>query len=156
MVSLQDRFIGARFNIDSDGPALHKPILLLFALGRAFQGMDRMISFREIDVELKRLFDIFYPSGSLRSNTHYPFGKIENDGIWVVEDSEVLLRTSAGHLLKGELLARNVHGGSVPQVFAKLREDPDIVKDCAPACQKVFSFASARGIAGSNRHCVSD
>ena len=113
MKQLEERFLGVRVNVDSDGPALHKPLLLLFALGKLLQGRDRMIPFSEIDAELDQLFRRFYPAASQNSNTHYPFGKLENDGIWGVERSANLKRTSVGHLFKTELLS----DGSSPNEF---------------------------------------
>lgn len=124
MQSIEERFLNIRVNIDSEnGPALHKPLLLLFAIGQLLYGKDRMISFADVDIQLSRLLGRFYPQGSLKSNTHYPFGKLENDGIWEVEKSNNLKRTSAGYLLKGELLLRNIHGSFTLEIFNTMKDN---------------------------------
>ena len=81
MKTVEDRFLQLRVNVDSDGPALPKPLLLLFALGRLLRGEGKMLAFSEVDSELYRLFLRFFPKGSFSSNTHYPFGKLQNDGV---------------------------------------------------------------------------
>lgn len=120
MQSLEQRFLYVRANVDSNGLALHKPLLLLYALGRLINDNARMLSFSEVDKVLNQLLKRFHYPGSLKSNTHYPFGKLENDGIWEVEHSANLMRTSAGHLLKTELLFKNIHAGFTPDVFTEL------------------------------------
>lgn len=157
MKTVEDRFLQVRVNVDSDGPALHKPLLLLFALGRLLRGEARMLAFSEVDSELCRLFLRFFPKGSLSSNTHYPFGKLENDGIWEVEHSDNLKRTSVGHLSKSELLSRNIHGGFSLDISSELSEG----KSCALSIAKKlvekyfpveqhFSLLEAVGITDSS------
>jgi len=138
MNSLEERFLSVRVHVDAESPALHKPLLLLFALGRALQGAPRMLPFAEIDIELKTLFDLFHKKASASANTHYPFGKLENDGIWVVENSDSLQRTSVGHLFKSEILARNIHGGFTPEIFAELTANPNIIRSIAASLVTKF------------------
>lgn len=125
MQSLEERFLNVRVYLDSDGPALHKPLLLLLMLGWLLQGKDRMIKFSEVDGKLSQLLQRFYPQGSHKFNTHYPFGKLENDGIWEVEQSDSLKRTNVGHLSKAELLSKNICGGFTTEVFTELVQNKD-------------------------------
>ena len=106
MNSIEERFANIKTYSEGGQPSLHKPLLLLFALGYCFRGSERMIPFSVIDSALIRLFDEFYPTASERANTHYPFGSLESDGIWELEQSVTLNRTSVGHLFKSELRLR--------------------------------------------------
>ncbi len=141
MQSLEERFLSVRVNVDSDGPALHKPLLLLLMLGRLLQGKDRMIKFSEVDGKLSQLLQRFYPQGSHKFNTHYPFGKLENDGIWEVEQSDSLKRTSVGHLSKMELLSKNICGGFTTEVFTELVQNEDRILSIAK--QLIAKYFSA-------------
>jgi predicted restriction endonuclease len=123
MISIEERFANISTYSEGGQPSLYKPLLLLFALGNCFLGRERMISFSIIDSALIRLFDEFYPAASERANTHYPFGRLESDGIWELEQSAILSRTSVGHLFKGELLEKNIHAGLSLEVFQTLSAD---------------------------------
>lgn len=138
---------------EDNKPFLHKPLLLLFALGRCYNEHERMIPFSLVDESLKQLFSKFYPIGLESSNTHYPFGKLENDRLWDVEKSKELRRTSVGHLLKGELLEKNIRGGFNQGIYQALINDKSsIMKIVDQILQKFFpkeqhdSLRSAVGI----------
>lgn len=122
-------------------PALHKPLLILLALGCVFQALPRMLAFRFWDERMKVLLKDFYPSGSEKLNTHYPFGKLENDGIWEVERSSELKRTSAGHLYRSQLIEENVHGGLPEKIFNSLSCDYELLRLAANnVADKYFSM----------------
>lgn len=106
---------------------LHKPILLIFSISHCYHGRERLISFNEIDRELIKLFEKFYPAGLEYSNTHYPFGKLENDDIWEIEKSCDLKRTSVGHLSKKELFEKNIHGGFTFEVYQALSKNKSLL-----------------------------
>lgn len=114
-------------SFSSGADALHKPLLLLLALSRCKNQQPRLATFSFYDSELIKLFDAFYPEGLLYKNTHYPFGKLESDGVWEIEDSSQLKRTSVGHLHKSELLARNTKGGFIDPIYSKLCSDRDLL-----------------------------
>ena len=127
MDRIQELFSKVRVQTGQGGaPHLHKPLLLLLALGRCWNGEKRMECFSLYDRELRVLFAHFYPYALEHSNTHYPFGRLEGDGLWEIEDSENLKRTSVGHLSKAELLERGIHGGFTTEVFEALTQDYSI------------------------------
>lgn len=82
-----------------------------------------MERFSVYDRDLSSLFARFYPYALEHSNTHYPFGRLEGDGLWEIEDSASLKRTSVGHLWKSQLFQRDIHGGFTADVFAALTQD---------------------------------
>lgn len=110
---------------------LHKPLLLLAYLGFCWRGRERLISFNEANQKLMNLFNGFYLAGSEYGNTHYPFGKLENDGIWEVEKSSTLKRTSAGHLFKTELIENGIRAGFSKEVYDDLSSNKCLVLDTA-------------------------
>lgn len=125
MHEIEQLFRKIRPHMESQGiPYLHKPLLALFALGRCLNGHPRMEPFSLYDSGLHMLFSRFYPQALRKSNTHYPFGRLENDGLWEVEGSSTLKRTSVGHLLRGELLEREVRAGFTREVHDALSNDP--------------------------------
>lgn len=127
MPSLRELFKNVRVSRSDQKPALHKPLLLLFALGRCFNEKPRMIAFPVVDLKLKLLFLKFYQDGLAKSNTHYPFGRLENDGLWEIEKSAELQRTSVGHLFKSELIEKNIHGGLAFSIDEALRADKSLL-----------------------------
>lgn len=125
--------IAQRFNNLRTGslygkPAKHKPLLLLVALARCVQGEPRLAVFAEWERLLLSAFSLFYTEALGRQNTHYPFGKLENDRLWEVENSSSLKRTSVGHLHRSELLTRSIQGGLVKEVFEICRQDHAFVE----------------------------
>ena len=104
-----------------DQRAVHKPLLVLYAIGYARRSAERLIPFRQINTELASLLKEFGPP---RRSTHteYPFWRLQNDGIWEVTRAESLLqRASNNDPLKSELLSNDIRGGFLPDFFAQLR-----------------------------------
>ena len=123
MDTIENKFLNIRTYLEAGLPALHKPLLVLFMLGRYYLSKERLVPFVLVDNALTQLFDSFYPAASERLNTHYPFGKLENDGLWEVEHSRILKRTSVGHLSKSELLEKNIHAGFTLDIYNTLIAD---------------------------------
>ncbi len=156
MSNIEERFLKIRVNINSEHPSLHKPLLLLLALGRFERGEPRMLAFYDIDRELSRLLLKFFSEGSSNLNTHYPFGRLENDGIWEIEYSSTLKRTSVGHLFKSELLARNIHGGFTIDIFSALMKERWLVFSIARRLAEQYFSVEQRfellEAVGMNKH----
>lgn len=127
MEGLIQKFLNVKVYKESGREFLHKPLLLIYMLGQVYQGNNRLVSFCKIDQQLMLLFDKFYPQASIAKNTHYPFGRLENDGIWEVTESKTLSRTSVGHLLKSELLERNISGGFTQEIYLALRGNKGLI-----------------------------
>lgn len=145
MDRIRELFSRIRVQVGQGGaPHLHKPLLVLHALGRCWNGERRMERFSVYDRELRALFARFYPYALERSNTHYPFGRLEHDGLWEIEDSRNLKRTSVGHLSKSELLERDIHGGFTADVFDALTQDRSIAFRVATDLISRFYDASER------------
>lgn len=60
--------------------AVHKPLLILLALGKLVRGEPLMMEFSDVEAELKRLLTEFGPS-TAPSSRHYPFWHLRTDGL---------------------------------------------------------------------------
>ncbi|WP_020160010.1 hypothetical protein [Methylobacter marinus] len=125
-MDLQKKFQEIRVYIEDNKQSLHKPVLLLFALSQCFQNKDRLIPFNIIDQEFQDIFLNLSLVGKL-DNSHYPFGKLENDEIWEVQNSIDLKRTSVGHLFKSELLNKQVCGGFTQEIYDALNANKHLL-----------------------------
>jgi putative restriction endonuclease len=122
-----------RLNVWSrrDQRAPHKPLLVLYALGRWTRGQPADIPFRQADADLTALLKEFGPpSRSYRPED--PFWRLQNDGVWVVHAAGPLqLCQGQTDAKKSELLAKDATGGFSPEVQAALRADPGLASEIA-------------------------
>ncbi len=113
-----------------DERAPHKPLLVLYALGRWCSG-NAETPFRDADAAITSLLKEFGPS---RQSYHpeYPFWRLQNDGIWVVQtEGPLKARKSNTDPPKSELIAHEAIGSFTPDVQAALRADPELVAQIA-------------------------
>ncbi|CAL9521102.1 phosphorothioated DNA-binding restriction endonuclease [Streptomyces sp. Tu 3180] len=103
--------------------APHKPLLLLYALGR-FQreGDDGELRYSAVEEDLKRLLAEYGPPH--RTSPAYPFHHLAGDGVW-----EVRTDRGAGSPGTGvrELRASGATGRLVPELRAALRREPSLL-----------------------------
>lgn len=99
-----------RINVWSRGSerAPHKPLLVLYALGQLSRGHSNSIAFRDVAPKLTELLKEFGPT---RQSYHpeYPFWRLQNDGVWVVDHADQLERRT-----ESAQRAANFAGGDVP------------------------------------------
>lgn len=124
------KFENVRVYQEGSVASLHKPVMLLIALDHCYRNHNRMMSFFQLDSEFRKIFLKFNLEGKF-DNSHYPFGKLENDGIWEVKNSKNLRRTSVGHLHKKELLEKNISGGFTEEIFQALQSDRNLISTIA-------------------------
>jgi len=95
--------------------APHKPLLLLYALGRLMRGEPREISYSDVDRDLRELLIDFGP-GRRSCHPEYPFWRLQNDGIWQLANAEdVVSRKNNNDAKKSELIKCGVTGGFTPR-----------------------------------------
>lgn len=90
--------------------APHKPLLIIYALGKLLRGEGRLTPFAEADVDVGKLLREFGGRQS-KQGTQYPFWRLRNDSIWEVTDADLMSPNSSGDVRKSELLKLNVAGG---------------------------------------------
>ena len=104
--------------------APHKPLLLLYALGRLQQqGTSTPVAFTEAGEPLDRLLTDFGPPH--KTSPAYPFRRLANDdGLWVIT-------TAAGHGspddTKASLCASDAKGELAPEFAAAVLADPALL-----------------------------
>jgi putative restriction endonuclease len=107
--------------------APHKPLLLLYALGKCNRGQPRMVPFAEVDEALRDLLREFGPA---RKSYHpeYPFWFLQSDGLWELSSAEDLKpRTGGENPSRSEFLEHDVEGGFPEPVFHLLWEDSQLL-----------------------------
>ncbi len=108
-------------------PVLYKPLLILHALEQCRLKNDRLMNFESIQRRLSDVFDQCFPNEE-HKNFHHAFGRLENDGIWEVVNSQNLRRTSSNDLYKSELVKNNVVGGFTKDIYNILTVDYSLIK----------------------------
>jgi putative restriction endonuclease len=129
--NILERFRNLKVWQRGDERAPHKPLLLLLALGRYASGADRLIKYAEIDKPLKELLELFGPP---RKSFHseYPFWRLQNDGLWELENAEGLeKRNGQTDAKKSELIKHGVSGGLTTELFTAIKNDRSLLKQIA-------------------------
>ncbi|MFF4951249.1 phosphorothioated DNA-binding restriction endonuclease [Streptomyces chattanoogensis] len=102
--------------------APHKPLLLLYALGRFQEDADGELRYSAVEEDLKRLLAEYGPAN--RTTPAYPFHHLVNDGVWEV-------RTTRGSGSPGsgvrELRAADAAGRLVPELRTALGREPSLL-----------------------------
>jgi putative restriction endonuclease len=103
-----------RLNVWSRGDQLapHKPLLVLYALGRWSRGEPADIPFTQVDADLTGLLKEFGPP---RQSYHpeYPFWRLQNDGVWVVHAAGPPHRARVCKIVPGVIQPRSrIKGGN--------------------------------------------
>jgi putative restriction endonuclease len=108
--------------------APHKPLLLLYALGRIQAGAPRLVDFVEAEPCLKALLDRFGPP-SKAAHPLYPFWHLQGDGLWEVPRGKDATRRDVQEPLVS--LARELHleGGFPEPVERLLKRRPVLVSE---------------------------
>ena len=114
-----------------DNRAPHKPLLLLYALGRLARGEPAFVSFKEAEPILKKLLEQFGPR-TKSLHPELPFWHLRNDQVWEVPDAETFLRKKGGSSpTASELRKRNAFGGFAEDVRCELAKDPTLIAQIA-------------------------
>ncbi|WP_037855989.1 phosphorothioated DNA-binding restriction endonuclease [Streptomyces sp. NRRL S-340] len=102
--------------------APHKPLLLLYALGRFQADAEDALPYSAVEGDLKRLLAEYGPARP--TTPAYPFHHLVNDGVWEV-------RTDRGPGSPGtgirELRASGATGRLAPDLRTALRRDPPLL-----------------------------
>lgn len=107
--------------------AVHKPLLILLALGRLAQGQPPMAEFSEIDGPLSNLLAEFGPSSAARSR-HYPFWHLRTDGLWQLSGPRTVLDRPPGATpTLTELRRGHVAGGLASELVRALQRKPELI-----------------------------
>ncbi|MET9011197.1 phosphorothioated DNA-binding restriction endonuclease [Streptomyces olivaceoviridis] len=102
--------------------APHKPLLLLYALGRYQEDADGGLRYTAVEQDLQRLLAEYGPPH--KTTPAYPFHHLVSDGVWEV-------RTDRGPGSPGsgvrDLRETGATGRLAPELRAALRREPDLL-----------------------------
>ena len=110
--------------------APHKPLLVLWAIGRCLRGEERMVSYGEADKELSKLLRSFGPHRRT-VHTEFPFWRLQHDGVWKIRDADRVTVGSGGDAHKSSLLRLDTHGGFPQAIHAALRDNKELAVQLA-------------------------
>jgi putative restriction endonuclease len=113
-----------------DQRAPHKPLLVLYALGRWQRGL-KQVTYLEAEPQLTELLQRFGPQ---RKSDHpeQPFWRLQNDGVWAVQTPNPLpFKTGDTIPRVVALRSPDIRAGFTPDVQAALAADPKLVTQIA-------------------------
>lgn len=121
-----DRVEGIRQWTKNGNRAPHKPLLLLYALGRFQRDGGTPIRFEEARADLDRLLSEFGPPNP--TSAGYPFHHLVSDGVW-----EVRTRSGAGSPGSniGDLVAQQATGQLAADLVGALTDDSPLLAQMA-------------------------
>jgi putative restriction endonuclease len=110
--------------------AAHKPLLVLYAIGKLLRGESRLISFKNSEGDLKNLLKEFGPWKSNHLRPQYPFWRLRNgkDSIWEIPNEDRIHEgkrkngKSTGDAIIGDLRLHGV-GGFLEPIANQIQND---------------------------------
>lgn len=111
--------------------APHKPLLLLYALGRLQRGEARLVDFVEAEPRLHALLARFGPS-STTTHPIYPFWHLQSDGLWEVpRGDDCARRGSSSQPQVSVARERHLEGGFPSPIQQLLQRRPALASELA-------------------------
>ena len=121
--SILSRFQAIQIWQSGNSRAPHKPLLLLWAIGRCLHGLPRLATFETVSEELGYLLQQFGPPRRTM-HTEDPFWRLQNDGIWEIDRPNMVgIVGNAGPSVK-DLRAFKIRGGLKQDDHSAFLEDP--------------------------------
>ena len=105
--------------------APHKPLLLLWSLGRCIRGEPRLVSFREVDQVLSKLLKQYSPLKQ-HIHTEQPFWRLQKDQVWEVNHPEIVTIDTKGNPSIRDLRENQISGGLLVPDYEFLNKNPDV------------------------------
>ncbi|RKU27682.1 restriction endonuclease [Candidatus Poribacteria bacterium] len=104
-----------------DKRAVHKPLLVLYSIGKLLRGEDRLTLYQDVEEFLPNLLREFGPWRE-KYNPADPFWRLQNDGLWEVNNTQNV------HVHKDNASARDMKqymssGGFPEEIASKLQDD---------------------------------
>lgn len=114
-----------------DQRAPHKPLLLLYALGRCARGESRLVPYREVHEKLRKLLEEFGPPRKAH-HPNYPYWRLENDGLWeLAGPNSQQVRERPHDPSRRYLFEHDSMGGFPEEIHSILESSPDLIGEIA-------------------------
>lgn len=127
---IKNRFKKLRQNVARGERAPHKPLLVLLALSRYKAGSPRLMSFSEVEEQLKRLIENFGPMRKSYKPEN-PFWHLQTDGLWELSLKRQI--NEPGSPSAKKLRDAYAEGGFTEEVFKLLSSDESLINRLASA-----------------------
>ena len=105
--------------------APHKPLLVLYAIGKLLRAESRLIAYSDVEEKLGKLLQEFGPWKS-SNRPEFPFWRLRNDEVWEVSDADKIRQTKSGDAYIIDLRRYKVSGGFPEPIDLLLRNDPKL------------------------------
>ncbi len=123
--NLLSRFRGLQTWASNGQRAPHKPLLVLWAIGRCLRGEERFVSYQEADRELAKLLGKFGPHRKV-VHTEAPFWRLQNDEVWEIPERHRITVGPGGNAHKSSLLQEDAHGGFPKDIQKALQDNNEL------------------------------
>lgn len=145
--TLQRRIGDVRPARRRDGTALHRPVLLLWAIGQAAAGAPRLRSWSETRDAVAPLMEKYAQVEDGVDATRYPFWALVRDDLWTVEQGHELTFTSRGRRPTLESLnGMDPRGGLNQDDYTFLQSRPDAAAAVAAGLLLRYFFPFPAGL----------
>jgi len=111
-----------------DERAPHKPLLVLYAIGKLLRGEGRLLPYSEVDEKLGSLLREFGPKRKV-NHPEFPFWRLQNDGVWEIPGADSIEVSPRGDVRRGDLLQYEVAGGFTEDIARQLQDDSSLAND---------------------------
>lgn len=106
--------------------APHKPLLVLYTIGKLLRGENRLISYADdIEENPRNLLKEFGPRRD-NYNPQFPFWRLQNDGVWEVSNADQIRQTTSGDPYITDLREHNASGGFNEVISEQLQNDSEL------------------------------
>ena len=106
--------------------APHKPLLVLYAIGRLLRDEVQLIPYAEVDENLRKLLREFGPRRA-RDKPQEPFWRLQRDSVWKVTNACKIHKDLQRHVSRRRLLDHNVAGGFHEAIVEQFQNDLRLV-----------------------------
>lgn len=129
---LLELFTGLQIYTANSQRAPHKPLLVLWAIGRCLKGHPRLVSYKEVDKALTNLLEEFGPRRQA-IHTEFPFWRLQKDGVWEIPNATAVEVGPGGDARKNSLHGVNAHGGFTEEIQAAFQNNTKHARQVAGA-----------------------
>ena len=113
-----------------DQRAPHKPLLILYSLGRLIRGESQFVRFSDAESDLRKLLERFGPPRKAH-HPDQPFKRLQHDQLWSLKLPTELSNKSIDKITRTDLRQDEVRGGFAPEVFDLLQNRRDLIETVA-------------------------
>lgn len=129
------------------GPPLHRPLLLLWAIGQALAGAPRMQSWSTTRDAMAQLMEKYAQTEDGVDATRYPFWALAQDDLWTVDHGHELTLTSRGRRPTLESLNQvDPTGGLREDDYTLLLSQPEVAAGAAAGLLLRYFFPLPPGL----------